>query len=334
VSRITSLIGLPDRHISKLLLVISVLAASVLAGCEARLDLVGIETSLNEPIRRTDQLMSIQQFSDGSQIIFGDNGLVLTKPESTDTWSRQQLGSDLLKPNFVDASVCADDSVVVLSYQNQVWSSADKGNSWQSYDLPTQEEVQAIDCTPAGDIWVVGSFSTLLVSRDKGQSWVETSMDEDSMLTQISFISATEGFVVGEFGLLLVTENAGESWDILDPIGEDFYPLAAYFKDRNTGWVGGLRGVIMSTGDGGLSWQRQQVDSDVPIYNFTANGFLYATGDQGTVLRLEGDHWKKQPTPDIPTYYRSSIVTGKDSLLVVGGWGVLLPLDLSARIND
>ncbi len=69
----------------------------------------------------------------------------------------------------------------------------------------------------------------------------------------------------------------------------------------------------------------------MPIYNFIANGSLYATGDRGTVLKLEGEKWVKLETPDIPTYYRTGVVTGKDSLLIAGGWGVLLPLDLASE---
>ena len=217
-----------------------------------------------------------------------------------------------------------------LAYQGQVWSSADKGATWASTDLPTFEEVQAIECAPSGDLWVVGSFSTLLVSKDQGQTWIETTMEEDAMLTQVEFVSASKGFVVGEFGLVLTTEDGGSSWDALEPVSEDFYPLSAYFQDPLTGWVGGLQGVIFHTLNGGVSWQCQAVNTDVPIYNFIANGALYATGDRGTVLQLVGETWQKVKTPEIPTYYRSGVVTGEHSLLIAGGWGVLLPLDLEA----
>jgi photosystem II stability/assembly factor-like uncharacterized protein len=302
-------------------------------GCEARLDLSGVDETLDKPIRRTDQLMSIEQTQDGTTIIFGDNGLVLTSESGYDNWQRKQLGPDGKHPNFIDSSLCQDGRLVALAYQGEVWSTEDKGASWSSNTLPTGEEMQSIECTPSGDIWVVGSFSTMLLSKDKGMNWVESSMQEDSMLTSITFINATQGYAIGEFGLLLRTDNAGESWEILDPIGEDFYPLTAYFKDLETGWVGGLQGVIMATNDGGLTWHRQSAATDVPIYNFIQNGSLYATGDRGTVLKLQGDSWEKVITPEIPTYYRSGIVTGDNSLLIAGGWGVLLPLDLSVNKN-
>jgi len=322
-SRITGTAG-------KKLFLATLIAAPVLTGCEARLDLSGVDKTLSESVRRTDQLMAIERFGDGSDVVLGNNGLVLTRASDVGVWQRQQVGEDMAHPNFIDSSQCADGSVVALAYEGQVWRSVDKGLSWSHSELPTEEEVQAIACTPAGDLWVVGSYSTLLVSHDQGESWTDTTMDEDAMLTQVQFVSASEGFAVGEFGLFLMTEDGGETWEIQEPIGDEMYPLSAYFSDRNTGWVGGLQGVIMYTDDGGLSWQRQQVQSDVPIYNFIANGSMYATGDRGTVLKLKGNHWDKVAAPEIPTYYRSGVVSGKDSLLIVGGWGVMLPLDLAS----
>ncbi len=302
-----------------------------LTACEARLDLQGIDETLSEPIRRTDQLMSIQELTDGSQLIVGNNGLLLTRDNGQADWHRDQLTSDGIFPNFIGSSICPDGTVILLAYENQVWLSNDIKSDWRSIALPTSEEVQAITCTPSGDIWVTGSFSTLLVSRDKARTWSETTMGEDSMLTAINFVSANKGFAVGEFGLVLKTQDGGDSWDYLDPVSEDFYPLSAHFYDDQTGWLGSLQGVIMHTSDGGTSWQRQTVASDVPIYNFIKNDSLYATGDRGTVLKLDGSEWVRVPTPDIPTYYRSGIVTKDDSLLIAGGWGVLLPLDLSGQ---
>lgn len=273
--------------------------------------------------------MTIEQLSDGSQVIAGNNGLVLTRNGNGADWDRQQLSANDVEPNFISSTICTDNSVYLLAYENQVWSSNQLNGEWTVNTIETMEEVQDIECTPSGDLWVSASFSTLLVSEDKAASWAETSIGEDSMLTNVQFVSAEKGFAVGEFGLVLSTRDGGTNWDYLEPVSDDFYPLAAHFDSDQVGWVGGLQGVIMQTTDGGQSWQRQEVTSDVPVYNFIRNGSLYATGDRGTVLKLEGEIWTRVPTPEIPTYYRSGIVTDDHSLLIAGGWGVLLPLDLT-----
>ena len=313
------------------MLVVSALLAPLLTACEARLNLEGVNQTLTKPIRRTDQLMTMEQLLDGSQLIAGNNGLILTRESRDGVWQRRKLNSDSLNPNFISSSLCPDGTALLLAYENEVWWTEDINGSWRSTTLPTMEEVQDIECTPDGHIWVSASFSTLLVSRDKALSWEETSVGEDSMLTNIQFVSADKGFAVGEFGLVLTTGDGGITWNYLKPVSDDFYPLAAHFDNDQRGWVGGLQGVIMQTSDGGNSWQRQKVASEVPVYNFIRNGSLYATGDRGTVMKLEDDQWVLVPTPDIPTYYRSGIITDDDSLLIAGGGGVLLPLDLSGQ---
>ena len=326
-----SMIPLKTKQTSRFYLYLPcllVMAVSFLTGCEARLDLKGVESTLDQSIRRTDQLMSIQQLSDGTKLIFGNNGLVLKQGIGAEGWTRSELNVGLVKPNFIDSAVCPNGLAVALAYQNQIWLSDDQGDSWSLHELPTAEEVQAVDCTPKGDIWVVGSFSTLLVSKDGGDNWSESTMDEDSMLTAVTFSSAEKGFALGEFGLLLVTEDGGENWQMMNPVSEEFYPLSAYFQDSKTGWVGGLQGLIMQTNDGGVSWQRQKAASETPIYSFISNNeAVFATGDRGTVLTLKKGEWVRVPSPDNPTYYRSGISTEDHSLLIVGGWGVLLELD-------
>lgn len=313
--------------LSKLVSVVIVL--SLASGCEARLDLEGVENTLKQSVRRTDQLLSIEQLSDGSLIMFGNDGLLLTKSIGNQDWHRTQLRQDNISPNFIDSTVCNDQTIVALAYENQLWVSSDNGANWTTQVIPTQENLQAVDCTSTGDIWVVGSFSTLMKTEDRGLNWTTNSMQEDSMLTQVSFISENTGYAVGEFGLLLKTEDSGANWELLDPISDDFYPLAAYFQDDQNGWVGGLQGVIMKTIDGGRSWQRQVVNSEVPIYNFVSAGVMYATGDRGTVLKNSGNEWNPVDVPEIPTYYRTGVVLDDNSMLLAGGWGVLTTVSLN-----
>ena len=303
-----------------------VLISLCLSGCEAQLNTQGIEKTLSQSIRRTDQLMTIVQRKDGSQLIAGNNGLLLSRDNASGKWLRETLSREGVNPNFIGSSVCPDGTVVLLAYENQIWWFKD---NWQSSALPTDEEVQAVSCSPLGDIWVTGSFSTILVSRDNFNTWTETSMGEDSMLTAITFISPSKGYIVGEFGLILTTSNGGDSWEHLDPISDEFYPLSAHFEGDQQGWVGGLQGVIMHTSDGGKTWNKQVSSTQAPIYNFIRNESLYATGDQGSVLSLEGSKWIAVPATDIPTYFRSGIASDTNTLLLVGGWGVVLPVTLN-----
>jgi photosystem II stability/assembly factor-like uncharacterized protein len=304
------------------------LAIVCLTGCEAKLDLSGVEKTLDQSIRRTDQLMVIERVGD-ELLVLGNNGLLLKRATNETDWQRSQLGEAGQHPNFISGSVCGDGSLVALSYQAEVWHTADAGESWTVGELPTEEDVQAIDCTVDNQMWVVGSYSTILNSGDGGDSWQEQTLDEDSMLTAITFSSESRGYAAGEFGLLAVTDDGGDSWQVIDPVGDELYPLAVRFDAQGQGWVGGLQGVIMHSEDDGASWVRTQTPTDSPIYNFIAVGDqLLATGDQGVVLHWFEGGWIIVETPDIPTYYRAGVALNESDVLIAGGWGVLLPLSI------
>jgi photosystem II stability/assembly factor-like uncharacterized protein len=306
--------------------------AVLLCACEAPLNVSGVEDTLNQPIRRTDQLMVLEHVGE-TLIMLGNDGLLLRRPIEGEVWQRDQLGDVGNHPDFIGGAVCGDGSLVALSYQADVWHSSDQGESWQTYSLPTGEDVQDIDCTQSNELWVVGSFSTMLHSSAAGQEWEVTTLNEDAMLTAVTFSSSEQGYSAGEFGLLAVTKDAGDSWTVVDLIGDEFYPLAVHFDLAGNGWVGGLQGVIMRSRDGGESWERTDTPTESPIYNFLMVGEkLIATGDQGVILQWSEGSWRKFKTPDIPTYFRAGVALDNQRALIAGGWGVLLPLSLDASL--
>ena len=46
----------------------------------------------------------------------------------------------------------------------------------------------------------------------------------------------------------------------------DFYPYSAVFTDTQHGWVSGLAGVFLYTGDGGKTWTKQVNRTGAPMY--------------------------------------------------------------------
>ena len=81
-----------------------VLISLCLSGCEAQLNTQGIEKTLSQSIRRTDQLMTIVQRKDGSQLIAGNNGLLLSRDNASGKWLRETLSREGVNPNFIGSS--------------------------------------------------------------------------------------------------------------------------------------------------------------------------------------------------------------------------------------
>ena len=295
---------------------------SLLFGCEAKLNLTGVEKELAKTNVRTDQYIEMVSH-EGVLTLVGCRGLVMLSEDQGATWQRNIVEG---KPNFIGLSICPDKSLIALSFDKQLWHSTDHGRNWTSKKVDTPEDVMDINCAPDGSYWITGSFSSLLHSTDMGDTWTTTSFDEDAILTHIEFFNEKIGIAAGEFGLFYKTADGGQNWENVGTIGDELYPLAVHFKDENVGWVGGLSGVILKTTDGGVNWTMERTEVESPIYNFVDDGQnLYAVGDQGSILSLKENVWYKMKSPKIPVYLRAGHVINekKDKILVAGGWGAL-----------
>lgn len=303
----------------------AVLCSALLMGCEAPLNLDGVDQELAKQVRRTDQLQGVAA-NDKTMVAVGSDGLVLTSAVDAFEWTRQVLSG---APSMVDIAVCPNQSFVALSMDKRVWFSDDNAKNWQSSQLPTQEDVIALTCAPDNSVWVVGSFSTVLSSFDQGVQWQSASLEEDAMLTDIQFIDDAHAIATGEFGLVARSEDGGQSWFVGDYIPNDFYSQSAFFTSVDVGWVAGLNGQILNTVDGGATWTKQATATESPLYGFyQANNRLFAYGDHATVLSFDGARWQHIPNPNIPVYLRGAVQTTQGELLLAGGFGSLYTLDI------
>ncbi|GAA0692077.1 hypothetical protein GCM10009104_18910 [Marinobacterium maritimum] len=299
--------------------------AFLLTACEAPLNLTGVDQELNKSIRRTDQIQALAA-TEKLQIAVGNDGLVLTRQGSGASWQRQILEG---APNLIDVEACPDGSLIALSFERQLWMADARGQQWHKSDLPTPENLLDAECASDGSYWAVGSFSTLVVSRDGGESWSETSLNEDAMITSIQFLNDQTAYATGEFGLVARTDDGGRNWETLDYIPNDFYPQAAHFSSRESGWVVGLDGMVLHTRDAGLSWQAESTPVVAPLYGIAeTDAGLFALGENGTLLTRSDNHWSQVETPAMPVWLRSAVGQANGELLVAGGAGTLMSLPI------
>lgn len=302
----------------------AILLPVLLAGCEARLDLSGVEHAGGNPIQRTDHYQAMASTPQVT-LLAGNDGILLSSHDRGQSWSRQVIAEGR---SLIDLDACADGSFIALSFDNRLWHSRDQGRSWQAHALPSGEQMLTAACSPDGAWWVAGGLSTLLGSHDQGQNWSEDSLGEDAMLTNLQFIDAEHAVVTGEFGLFFTSADAGRSWQQAGSLPDEFYPHTSHFIDHDEGWVGGLNGFIYHTRDGGQHWQRQSTPLSAPVFNFLASADgLYAVGDNSSVLRLSGERWTALDTPEQPVYLRAMSADDGGHLIVAGGRGLLLTLD-------
>ncbi len=100
-------------------------------------------------------------------------------------------------------------------------------------------------------------------------------------------------------------------------------------RDPDRVFAGTFDRGIYRTRDGGENWRRQPTGTEVPIFGFISGEHgLYAVGDNATVLSLNGSRWQSLPTPEQPLYLRAGQLLPNQQLLVAGGRGLLLNLEL------
>jgi photosystem II stability/assembly factor-like uncharacterized protein len=90
---------------------------------------------------------------------------------------------------------------------------------------------------------------------------------DDARLADVCSVDPQHGWAVGDFGLILHTDDGGQDWS--PQVSGVTCTLASIcFVDARCGWAAGgmaypylhdSSGVVLSTRDGGLSWQREPV---------------------------------------------------------------------------
>jgi photosystem II stability/assembly factor-like uncharacterized protein len=301
--------------------------AVLLAGCEAELDLSGVQAELQQPTQRADLFQAVSRHGD-TLVVVGAMGAVVHSADGGASWQRSTLPG---KPYLVDVAACQDGRFFAVDKSDAIWSAQADG-SWQRLALPEGTEPQALTCDPSDTLWVIGGFSTIINSTDGGNNWDYWSMDEDLYLTTIQFVDELHGVVTGEFGTVLTTEDGGTSWTRASDLPDSFYPQSTWFTSPNNGWVVGLNGTIWATTDGAQNWEDVQAGINAPLYGVSGSGdTVVAVGDNSTILyhRIGSSDWTliKGATRS-RTYLRGVAGTGTGAFVVAGGQGNLFQVEI------
>jgi photosystem II stability/assembly factor-like uncharacterized protein len=301
--------------------------ALLLGGCEARLDLSGVDAELARPTHRSDLFQAAAHHYE-SVVVVGGMGVLLQSPDGGSSWQRSILDG---RPFLVDITVCPNGRFYAVEKTDGIWTDQLDG-SWTRQALPEMTEPQAIACDNDNGLWVTGGFSTIINSSDDGASWDTFSLDEDLYLTSIQFIDSRHAVVTGEFGTVLMSEDAGSTWLRADDLPESFYPQGAWFNTPDEGWVVGLNGTIWQTTDRAQSWQMMDTGTNAPLYGISGfENTLVAVGDNSTIVyyRMGEPAWNVlDDASQSRTYLRGVTGLGNGQFVVAGGgslFGITIP---------
>jgi photosystem II stability/assembly factor-like uncharacterized protein len=182
----------------------------------------------------------------------------------------------------------------------------------------------------------VGERGSVLLSDDAGRTWRQAPQVPVSVtLTAVQFVDERTGWAVGHQGVVLRSDDGGEHWtrqldgtaaarlalaevqalpapapkalaDAQRSVqeGADKPLLALHFANAREGLVIGAFGLMLSTGDGGRSWQSVATRLDNPkgahLYALHRDGdSLLVAGEQGGVWHSAdgGGRFERLATP-------------------------------------
>lgn len=173
-----------------------------------------------------------------------------------------------------------------------VFATRDGGTSWQWQTL--DDEFAAIRAIDDRTCVIAGKFGKIAQTTDGGQTWVmRNSLTDDDFLA-VAFLDSHKGWAAGAQGSIVATRDGGKTWGVTfsarpteAPLelravrfATDLVGLAAGFENRGTAEHPDYLLVVLSTYDGGRTWNRKEL---TPL-SFPAGALTLITQDTGCVV--------------------------------------------------
>ena len=227
--------------------------------------------------------------------------------------------SALASRGLLNGLAHAGERVVAVGQRGHIVYSDDAGRSWVQARVPVSSDLVAVAFATPLQGWAVGHDGVVLHSADGGASWVRQLDGRSSGAALLAYYQAQAAS-----GALGAPERAAKLLQDAKRFAEEGAGnplLDVWFANEREGFVVGAFNLIFHTSDGGTTWQPWLEHTDNPkalnLYAIRpAGGALYIAGEQGLLLKLEGERFRAL---DIP--YKGSLfgITGDARSAIVFG---------------
>ena len=194
--------------------------------------------------------------------------------------------------------------------------------------------------------WVAGDGGVVLRTRDGGRTWTRQTVETKESFNDVYFRNEEDGYLLAA-SQIFTTDDGGETWTPTarfhaQTFGAEPELYSVRFTSKKRGWIVGslsrgenvIDSLVLSTDNGGASWQRQRVPvSDELIHlDFDGDRRGWVVGSGGRVLytRDGGETWDVQDSGTTAALYHVDF-EGDERGWAVGERGTILRTEDGGR---
>jgi photosystem II stability/assembly factor-like uncharacterized protein len=252
------------------------------------------ERALDLPQEENFRLISID-FRGQEGWIVGQPGLLLHTTDAGRQWSRLFLDTKLPgEPYRITA--LGPQRAELATNVGAIYSTRDAGASWQALVSDAAGSIRDLRRDPEGRYVSVSSLGNFFATWDPGQpTWQVHQRVSSQRLQSMGFQPNGELWMLARGAQLRFNSESGdvEAWGkAIIPITNGYGYLDMAWDPSGAIWTGGGSGTLLTSADGGGSWQKDPVGAAQPT-NFTRivfkdDGKGFVLGERGSLLRWVG----------------------------------------------
>jgi photosystem II stability/assembly factor-like uncharacterized protein len=252
------------------------------------------ERALDLPAEENFRLISVD-FSGDEGWIVGQPGLLLHSTDRGQSWSRLFLDTKLPgEPYLVTA--LGRSSAELATNVGAVYRTRDAGNSWQAEVEDAAGAVRDLRRGANGRYVSVSSLGNFFATWNPGDGvWTPHQRVSSQRLQAMGFQPDGGLWMLARGAQLRFSADttSADDWSKpIIPITNGYGYLDMAWDPSRTIWAGGGSGTLLSSADGGKTWQKDPVGAQQPT-NFSRIAFLpdgkgFVLGERGSLLRWVG----------------------------------------------
>lgn len=177
-------------------------------------------------------------------------------------------------PKIRSTSFIGASNVWIVTVRGELLFTTNQGRTWERPRKNAVGKFKALSFVDVQHGWAINDRNQIWSSHDGGYSWGQVAELPQRGAERIKFIDQLHGWAIEPF-FLCSTVDGGVSWQV-------YYPLAntgrieepthtSYFLNDKLAWLGGERGAVYRSSDGGKSWKGQKVipeNADISAIHF------------------------------------------------------------------